>query len=75
VLTEEEKAKAVKTFKLQLNGVFQPFTGYGMKDFIPPAIEQITELSLLLNKRLSGLDIPITFEHANGKLAQRYRKR
>jgi len=103
MLTDEGKIKAVKTFKLQLNGVFQPFLCYGLQDFVPGAKEQATELALLLHKRLNyvawqglddeigeaikeiltcagfesllGQDIPITFEHANGKLRERYRKR
>jgi len=101
-LVEEQKTKAVKGCKRQLQGVFEPFKMHGFVDFIPGAIEQTIELLLLLHKRLNyiawldlddetrealkeilsyagleslfGQDIPVTFEHANGKLRDRYRK-
>lgn len=73
-LTKEEKTKAVKQCKLQFNGVFEPFKAYGLQEYIPGAIEQSIELALLLHKRLNGQDIPVTLEHANGKLYERHHK-
>lgn len=54
-----DKEKAVGQFRLQLNGVFQPFNGYGMNIFIPEAIEAIIRLALQLHRRLNGEDVPI----------------
>lgn len=51
--------KAIGQFKLQLNGTFQPFHGYGQDVFIPEAINQIVGLALQLHRRLNGEDIPI----------------
>jgi len=67
MMTEDEKTKAVKGFKRQLNGVMSVFHFYGLQIYIPNAIEVITELALLLHKRLNGQDIPVTYEHANEK--------
>jgi len=72
LLSEEGKEKAVKQFKLQLNGALDAFNIYGLGTHIPDVIETITELALLLHKRLDGKDIPITLEMANGKLRRRY---
>ena len=54
-----DEEKAIGQFKLQLNGVFQPFHGYGHDVYIPESINQITELALRLHRRLNGEDIPI----------------
>jgi len=75
MLTEEQKAKAVKTFKRLLGiELARVYSMHGYKDLAVDEAELITELSLLLHKRLSGQDIPITLEHANGRLRKRYRK-
>lgn len=50
--------KAIGQFRLQLNGVFGPFHGYGYDIFIPEAIEEVVKLALILNRRLNGEDIP-----------------
>ena len=73
-ITEDERVKAVKQFKLQLNGVMGVFGLYGQSVYIPDAIEVITELALLLHKRLNGQDIPITYDHAKEKRRLRYKK-
>ena len=54
-----DRAKAICQFKIQLNGVFEPFNGYGLVVFVPEAINQAVELALLLYQRLNGEDIPI----------------
>ena len=74
MITEDEKTKAVKGFKRQLNGVLGVFHVHGLHVHIPDAIETITELALLLHKRLNGQDIPITYELANEKKRIRYKK-
>lgn len=51
--------KAIGQFKLQLNGVMQPFNLYGLNVHITPAIEEITVLALRLHERLNGNDVPI----------------
>jgi len=73
MITEAEKEKAVKQFKRQLNGVMSVFHFHGLHIHIPDAIEVITELALLLHKRLNGQDIPVTYEHANEKKRRRYK--
>jgi len=54
-----DEEKAIGQFKLHLNGVFQPFHGYGHDVYIPESINQITKLALQLHRRLNGEDIPI----------------
>ena len=103
MLTEQQKEKAVKTFK-RLIGVelARVYSMHGYQDLAVQEAELITELSLLLCKRLNyiawleldaeskqalteilsecglqtllGQDLPITLEHANGRLRKRYRK-
>ena len=54
--------KAIAQFKLQLNGVFAPFTGkvhYGQNVYVPQMIDEIVKLALLLHERLNGNDVPI----------------
>ena len=74
-MNEEEEHKAVQQFKLQLNGVFEPFNLYGLGLQIPFAKEIITELALQLHKRLNGIDHPIDFTHAIGKYNQRKKRK
>ena len=57
-----DREKAIGLFRLQLNGVFEPFCGkvhYGQNVFVPRAIEEIVKLALLLHERLNGKDVPI----------------
>ena len=57
-----DKEKTIGQFRLQLNGVFEPFCGkvhYGQNVFVPQAIEEIVKLSLKLHERLNGKDGPI----------------
>ena len=67
ILTEAEKHKAVSQFKMQMNGILSPFNMHGLDIFITGAIEEATDLALLLHKRLNGQDIPITAELAKAK--------
>ena len=53
-----EPNKAIGQFRLQLNGVFAPFHGYGHDIFISEAIEEVVKLALILHRRLNGEDIP-----------------
>jgi len=73
-ISEEEKTKAYKQFKLYVGVVLSVFHMYGMDAYITDAIEQITEGAILLNKRLNGLDIPITLELAESRRRKRYKK-
>ena len=73
-ITEEEKTKAYKQFKLYVGGVLSVFHMHGMGAYVPDAIEQIAEGAVLLNKRLNGLDIPITLELAEARRRKRYMK-
>ena len=71
---EGEKHKAVQQFKLQLNGVFEPFNCYGLGHEISFAKEITTELALQLHKRLNGVDHPIVYELAKRKYRSRAKK-
>ena len=55
----EQRQKAIGQFRLQLNGVFEPFLCYGLQDFVPEAIREVVILALQLHDRLSGKDVPI----------------
>ena len=46
--------KAVGLFKLQLNGLMQPFMGYGLQIYVPETTEHIITAALLLHDRLNG---------------------
>ena len=57
-----DREKAIGQFKLQLNGVFAPFTGkvhYGQNVYVPQMIEEIVTLALKLHERLNGNNVPI----------------
>ena len=56
-----DRQKAIGQFRLQLNGVFAPFHGYGHDVFIPEAQDAVVELALALHERLNGKDIPIEY--------------
>ena len=73
-ISDEAKSKAVGQFKLQLGAVMAPFHQYGMGVHITPAIDYITELALLLHKRLNGNDVPITVQLAEQRRRKRYMK-
>jgi len=58
-LPEQEYKKAVGQFRLQLNGVFQPFKLYGLDILIPGAIDEVVELAEQFGMRVRGVDVPI----------------
>ena len=74
-MNEEEKHKAVQQFKLQLNGVFEPFNLYGLGHEIPYATEIITELALQLHKRLNGASHPIDYKWAKENHKRRVKEK
>jgi len=61
-LSDEEYAKAVGQFRLQLSGVFEPFHLYGLDVYIPGAITEITRLTEDFGMRVRGIDKPISLE-------------
>ena len=61
-LSDEDYAKAVGQFRIQLNGVFEPFNLYGLGVHIPGAIEEITKLTEDFGLRVRGMDKPISLE-------------
>jgi hypothetical protein len=58
-IPEEQYQKAKGQLKLQLNDVLSIFAMYGMQEYIPAAIEEITELTEQFAMRVRGKDIPI----------------
>ncbi len=54
--------KAIGQFRLQMNGVFEPFRMYGQDAYIPGAIEEITRLAVDFSIRVRGVDHPISLE-------------
>ncbi len=61
-IPQEDYDKAIGQFRLQLNDVFKPFRFYGQHEFIPAAIEEVTELAVKLSMRLRRKDIPIILD-------------
>jgi hypothetical protein len=61
-LSDDSYAKAIGTFRLQVSGVFKPFTGYGMDVFVPEAVEEIVKLAEDFGLRVRGLDKMISLE-------------
>ena len=59
-LPELEYQKAVGQFRLQLNGIFTPFHGYGHDVFILPAIDEVTRLTEDFGLRVRGVDKPLS---------------
>ena len=55
----EDYDKAKGQLRLQLNDVLSIFSMYGMKEFIPSAVEEIMELAEQFSMRTRGKDIPI----------------
>jgi len=66
-LSNADYAKAVGQFRLQLNGVLQPFNIYGLNVFMPGAIEEIVKLAEDLGLRVRGIDKAISLEIIRGK--------
>ena len=62
-LPQEEYDKAVGQFRLQLNGIFEPFRKYGLAEFIPGAIKEIVELAEDFGLRVRGVDKPISLDY------------
>ncbi len=58
-MSEVDKAKAISQFRMQLHGVFAPFSKYGQAEMIPVAEQNIVTLALAFHRRLSGEDVPI----------------
>ena len=61
-----DREQAIGHMRLQLNGVFVPFSKYGQDIYIPKAIEAIITLSLQLHEVLNGKDIPIVLKEDFG---------
>jgi len=66
-LPDEEYRKAVGQLRLQLNGVFEPFQGYGLKEFIPGAVVECVKLAEDFALRVRGVDKPISLERVRTK--------
>jgi len=43
-LPDDEYKKAIGQFRLQLNGVFEPFNQYGQEVYVPGAIKETVKL-------------------------------
>ena len=56
---DEEIAKAIGQFRLQVIVALQPFDMYGLGIFVPGAVDAIEGLAHQLIARLDGHDIPI----------------
>ncbi len=63
-LPDEDYAKAIGQFRLQLNAVFQPFQMYGMDTFVPGAINEVIQLAEDFSLRVRGdRDKPISIDY------------
>jgi hypothetical protein len=61
-LPDDEYAKAIGQFRLQLNGVFEPFRQYGQDVYVPGAIREIVKLTEDFSLRVRGVDQPIDLD-------------
>jgi hypothetical protein len=61
-LPDDEYAKAIGQFRLQLNGVFEPFRQYGQDVYVPGAIREIVKLAEDFSLRVRGVDQPIDLD-------------
>ena len=61
-LSDEDYAKAVGQFRIQLNGVFEPFNIYGLDVYIPGAIKEVVRLAEDFGLRVRGQDKPISLK-------------
>jgi hypothetical protein len=66
-LSDSDYAKAVGQFRLQINGVFDPFRQYGQDVFVPAAVEEIVELAEDFGLRVRGIDKEITLSRIRKK--------
>lgn len=62
MLNDEGYNKAIGQLRLQLNGVFKPFSFYGMDVYKLGAIDAVVDLALKFHRRLNGEDVPIILE-------------
>jgi len=70
-LSDSDYKKAVGQLRLQFNGVFEPFHGYGQGVFIPGAIEECVKLAEDFGLRVRGIDKEIALgviRRKNGRL-------
>jgi hypothetical protein len=56
---QEQRDHAIGQFRLQLNGVFEPFIFYGQDVYIRQAKLEVEKMALALHERLNGKDVPI----------------
>jgi hypothetical protein len=58
-MPDNKREHAIGQFRLQLNGVFEPFTFYGQDIYIHQAKIEVEKMALALHRRLNGEDVPI----------------
>jgi hypothetical protein len=56
---DEHYDKAIGQFRLQLNGVFEPFVFYGQDVYVTQAKAEVLKMALALHERINGKDVPI----------------
>lgn len=61
-LSDESYQKAVTQLRLNLSGVFKPFSLYGQDIFIPSAIAEVVKLCEDFGLRVRGVDKIISLE-------------
>jgi len=66
-LEENAYKKAIGQFRLQLNGVFEPFKFYGLKEYVPGAIAEIVKLAEDFSLHTRGVDKPISLDYVRRK--------
>lgn len=60
---EEDYAKAIGQFRLQVSAQLRVFSCYGMDMYIPHVVEAIVELAHDFGMRVRGEDRPIDTKH------------
>lgn len=61
-LSDQEYAKAVGQFRLQLNAVFEPLRMYGQGVFCDGAVDEVVRLAEDFGLRVRGVDKPISYD-------------
>jgi hypothetical protein len=61
-IPQEEYDKALGQLRLQLNGVFTPFHGYGHDVFIPQAADEALKLAEDFCLRVRGAEKPVSLD-------------
>jgi len=67
-LPEDKWNKAIGQFRLQVAETLSVFNMYGMGEYIPGAVDEISDLAITLTQKVRGKDKPYQKEKKNPRL-------